>query len=361
MSLADRLRPVGIALWLIAGAAGALSGDLTADATSIGWDVAYVVFGAAYLASARWPRAGLAVQIVASLAMWLVFPCHFGALLAVMIAWQLAAVLEPRWAIVAIALQTVLLAVCVARLWRDPSLAVAEVLSLAGFQIAAAAAIHIGRRERESRMALTHVNCELLATRALLELSSRRNERVRISRELHDVLGHDLTALGLQLEVAANIPPEAARGHIDRASEIARRLLRDVRDVVGQLRTRDHDDLESVIRMLVAEVPGLRVHLEFDADDVAADHAHCLVRCVQELVTNTLKHSGARNLWLRIAVVDRELMIDARDDGRGASELCWGQGLSGMRARVEELGGILGITPAPGFAVHASLPRERAA
>jgi signal transduction histidine kinase len=218
MSLADRLRPVGIALWLIAGAAAVLTGDLGLKATSLGFAAAYAVFGAGYLAGARWPRAGLAVQILASIAMWLVFPCHFGSLLAVMIAWQLAAVFEPRWVILAIAVQTAALAACVARLWRDSSLATAEVLLLVGFQLAAAAAIHIGRREREARMALTHVNGELLATRALLELSSRRNERIRIARELHDVLGHDLTALGLQLEVAANVPPEAARAHVDRAT-----------------------------------------------------------------------------------------------------------------------------------------------
>jgi signal transduction histidine kinase len=361
MILADRLRPVGISLWLIVGIASGLTTEWAMDTRSVVWITGFAIFGVAYLASMRWHRPALAVQLLALGAMQLVLPCHFGALLTAVIAWQLAAVLRPRWAIVGIALQTTLLAVCIARLWSDRTTMVAEVLTIVGLQTAAAAAIHIGRREREARMALTQVNGELLATRALLELSSRRNERIRISRELHDVLGHDLTALRLQLEVASNVPSEAARGHVDRASEIARRLLRDVRDVVGQLRTRDHDDLESVIRMLVADLPGLRVHLEFDADEVAPVHAHCLIRCVQEVVTNAVKHSGAHNLWLQIAVVEHELTIDARDDGHGAPEVTWGQGLSGMRARVEELGGMFGITTAPGFAVRACLPRERAA
>jgi two-component sensor histidine kinase len=343
MILADRLRHVGIALWLIVGAVSVLPGDLGSSTRSLVWLAGYSVFGLAYVASSRWPRAALAIEILASCVMWLVIPCHFSALLAAITAWQLAMLLEPLWAALGIAVQTALLTVCIVRLWSSWEVIVAEVLTLVGLQLAVAVATYIGRRERDARIALIQVNSELLATRALL------------------VLGHDLTALGLQLEVASNVPPETARDHVDRASEITRRLLRDVRDVVGQLRTRDHDDLESAIRLLVADLPGLRVHLEFDADDVPPEHAHCLVRCVQELVTNTLKHSGARNLWLRIVMVDRELTIDGRDDGHGATEVTWGQGLSGMRARVEELGGMFGITTAPGFAVHACLPRERAA
>ena len=80
------------------------------------------------------------------------------------------------------------------------------------------------------------MNAELRATRSLLEETSRVNERTRIARELHDVLGHDLTALGLQLEVATHVAPDRAGAHVAKAQEVSARLLHNVRDVVGAMR-----------------------------------------------------------------------------------------------------------------------------
>src|SRR5207249_4297704 len=112
------------------------------------------------------------------------------------------------------------------------------------------------------------------------------------------------------------------------------------------------------LRTLVEDLPGLVVHLALPdplvIDDAA--RAHCVLRCVQEIVTNTLRHARARNLWIRIEQLPTGLAVDARDDGRGASALAAGNGLSGMRSRLEELGGFLHIATAPSFAVTAQLP-----
>lgn len=346
------MRYAGVALWLIAGTAAVVSGDITRS-----WIMAYVVFGIGFVASARWPRAALLSQAAATLSMWSVLPCHFGALLSVAVAWQLAAVLPLRVAALCIVAQTCLLGACIARLWHDETLIVAELLVLCGFQLAVAAAAILGRREREARLELLRVNGELLATRAVLELSTRRNERVRISRELHDVLGHDLTALQLQLEVASNVDRDHAGAHVERASSLAKRLLGDVRGVVAQLHAREHDDVESALRVLIADVPRLAIHLDYAADVVDPVRAHCLVRCVQELVTNTLRHSGASNLWIDIRMIDGDIAIDARDDGRKPSQaITWGNGLTGMRARIEELGGIFDVSTTTGFGIRATLP-----
>jgi signal transduction histidine kinase len=236
----------------------------------------------------------------------------------------------------------------------------AEVTALAGFQGFAAVAIYLARREADARADLSQANAELVATRSLLDEASRAHERTRIARELHDVLGHDLTALGLQLEIATHVDADAGRTHLTRAQEVNARLLHNVRDVVSAMKSERAPDLSAALRAMVAEVPGLAVHLEADEALLVEDatRAQCVLRCVQEIVTNTMRHARAENLWIRVQREGEHITVDARDDGRGAETLCAGQGLTGMRGRLEEMGGLLEIATAPerAFSVTARLP-----
>ena len=95
-----------------------------------------------------------------------------------------------------------------------------------------------------------------------------------------------------------------------------------------------------------------------ELDDGA--RGQCILRCVQEIVTNALRHSRAKNLWITITREDDVIALDARDDGCGATEVRAGHGLSGMRARLEELGGWLRVATEPSreFAVRAWLPAK---
>ena len=205
--------------------------------------------------------AALAVQTSALLAMAALLPCQFGALTLVIAASQAALVLPLRTTLGWMALQTAGVA-----LFLVPSCHLqegfAEVTALAGFQGFAAVAIYLARREADARANLSHANAELVATRSLLEEASRAHERTRIARELHDVLGHDLTALGLQLEIATHVDADAGRTHLTRAQEVNARLLHNVRDVVGAMKSAPAPDLSTALRALVADVPGLAVHLE---------------------------------------------------------------------------------------------------
>lgn len=117
-------------------------------------------------------------------------------------------------------------------------------------------------------------------------------------------------------------------------------------------------DVGRALEVLVAGTPGRAVHLTMPEPFVVdcAARAHCLVRCVQEILTNVLRHAAAENLWIVITRDDALITVEARDDGRGAIELRAGNGLSGMRARIEEMGGHLLIAPAPTFSLRASLP-----
>src|SRR5690606_14700338 len=105
----------------------------------------------------------------------------------------------------------------------------------------------IARQQAEAREDQRRLNAELRATRALLAESSRLGERMRISRELHDLVGHHLTALSLNLEVASHLVSGQAHEHVRQAQSVARLLLSDVREVVSQLREHDSIDLTAAL------------------------------------------------------------------------------------------------------------------
>ncbi|OQO92922.1 two-component sensor histidine kinase [Saccharomonospora piscinae] len=213
------------------------------------------------------------------------------------------------------------------------------------------------QRDSRAQRELAEAHTELGATSALLAESSRSDERLRISRELHDLIGHQLTALTLELEVAAHHSTEPGRHHVLRARHIARELLGDVRTTVGELRERA-PDLRTTLERITGELPRPAVHLVVH-DDVRADEegTTVLVRCVQEIVTNTIRHTTARNLWIDVAMTEQGgLTLSAVDDGPGADPVRPGHGLRGIQERVTALGGRVAFAGERGFRVTAEVP-----
>jgi signal transduction histidine kinase len=91
--------------------------------------------------------------------------------------------------------------------------------------------------------------------------------------------------------------------------------------------------------------------------------AQVALRAVQEIVTNAVRHSNARNLWLTVGSAEKTLTVDARDDGGGTDRVVFGNGLRGMRERVQQAGGTLEVASmrGRGFEVHVRLPLGGAA
>ncbi|OFE17133.1 hypothetical protein BA895_16800 [Humibacillus sp. DSM 29435] len=205
-----------------------------------------------------------------------------------------------------------------------------------------------------SRQALAEAHVELRATSVLLAGSSREAERLRIARDLHDVVGHQLTALALELEIATHRPgPE----HVIRARGIAKDLLVDVRGAVSRLRE-EGSSLSEALAEVVRDLPHPVVHLAVApaADQVVDGPTRtALVRCLQEVVTNVIRHSGAENLWVTVDQREGRLHLVARDDGRGAAGMELGNGLTGMRERFEQLGGQVIFIPQKGFEVRVEV------
>ncbi|WP_133477452.1 sensor histidine kinase [Cognatilysobacter segetis] len=238
--------------------------------------------------------------------------------------------------------------------------ALMQSLLYTGFSVFDFATSLIARQQADAREEQRRLNAELRATRLLLAESARVNERTRISRELHDLLGHHLTALSLNLEVAGHLAEGRAKEHISQAHTLARLLLTDVREAVSQLREGGAMDLSVALRPLAENVPSLDIHMDIQSPLTLDDpeRAHVLLRCTQEIITNAVRHSGARSLWLTANRDDGAIVMTARDDGRGADLFVAGNGLRGMRERLAQHGGTLDIDtrPGDGFRLRLVLP-----
>jgi signal transduction histidine kinase len=232
-------------------------------------------------------------------------------------------------------------------------------IAFVAFQLFAYFAVRIAHREALARQALAEANAELKVTSGLLDISSRTEERLRIARDLHDLLGHHLTALSLNLEVAGHLAAGGAKEPIEKSKAITKELLGDVRAVVSRLREDEPVDLAKALNALRESIPAPALHI--DMENVAVSDpavARVALRAVQEIVTNAVRHSGARNLWLRLSTSDHTLDVDARDDGAGTDHIELGNGLRGIRERVEEVRGSLEVSSmrGRGFSVHIALP-----
>jgi signal transduction histidine kinase len=273
-----------------------------------------------------WPRnmaPVLAIIFIADCAMMLSAP----ALIAVALALNIA-----LWLIVTLS-------------W-NVSQASLVLLSYVGFQMFAALTAWYARRSEQTAKVLRETNAHLLATRSLLEESARDRERLRLARELHDVAGHKLTALKLNLAVLERNSDAGTQTSVKVVSQLATELLDDIRGVVSQIRQHDGLDMRQALEQLIAPLPSPRIHLEVHADarvDSVAQ-ADTLLRVVQEALTNIVRHSQAANAWITLERVGDEVKLSIRDDGRGEMPLREGFGLKGMRERLALVAGALEIS-----------------
>jgi len=227
------------------------------------------------------------------------------------------------------------------------------------------------------------------AERTREEEARRRvaEERLRIARDLHDLLAHSITLIGVQTSVAAHVLSEDP-GRLDRAA--VAKALDDIADTCrsarGELRAtlevlRDHGPLDDDHGPLdergplpgldglpdlaaTARAAGAKVELSVVAKVVPAAVGAAAYRIVQEALTNAVRHGGRADLTVRVGVHERdgELRVDVTDDGAGTGDGTPGFGLVGMRERVRSVGGTLDAGPRDelderaGFAVSAVLP-----
>ena len=213
---------------------------------------------------------------------------------------------------------------------------------------------------------------EELARRAVVE------ERLRLARELHDVVAHAMSVIAVQSGVGAHVantqPKEAAKA-LAAIEATSRAALEELRRLLGVLRQADEPqgDLAPVpgladLEGLLAEVAkaGLAVKLQVNGTrpPLPAGVDLSAYRIVQEALTNVVKHAGPAHAQVVVGYRDQDITVEVTDDGRGAvtsvsdGRVGTGHGLIGMRERVQAFGGDLEAGPRPGggFRVAARLP-----
>lgn len=184
-------------------------------------------------------------------------------------------------------------------------------------------------------------------------------ERERIGRDLHDLLGHTLSVVALKSELARKLIDrdiDAARTEIAEVERVARDSLSQVRNAVSGIRsTALASELLAATALLEAQ--GLKVKCETENVKLPHDRETVLALSLREAATNVRRHSGARLVTIRLRKEAAAVVMEVADDGNGG-RIIPGNGLNGMRERLDTVGGSLSLWPSPGGGtlLRASVP-----
>jgi signal transduction histidine kinase len=313
----------------------------------------------------RWPTEAFLISMISVAVLWLL-GYNAGALpLLLMFGGYFVAVARRTWEVVLCS--TVALG-CFALLWwgggapyglRDALISV----------LAVAITVGLGRAGR-LRVDLANARAE-----AAEEAARRRSseERLRIARELHDIIGHSLGTIAVQAGVGRHLmetEPEKAADALDGIAKISRESLDEVRSVVATLR--DHEppyrpalgltDLPELVETVRATGLAVELTLPDDLEAIPRQTGAAVYRITREALTNIIRHAHASKASVRVDHHDGRVEVAVRDDGVGTGngrgrDSGTGHGIVGMRERAEALGGSLSAGPSSGgFMVTASLP-----
>ena len=210
----------------------------------------------------------------------------------------------------------------------------------------------------------------LEARRADAARQAAAEERLRIARDLHDIVAHHVSVMAVQAEAAQEVlavkPDRAERAMAD-VADTARTTLGELRRLLGVLRAEgdrapqpDLDGVAELVESVRRTGLAVEVHTEGEPRPVAGLAGVTAYRVVQEALTNVIKHASAARADVELQFGDETLVVTVTDDGRGsdASVGEGGHGLAGMRERLAVLGGTLDAGPCAGggFSVRARLP-----
>lgn len=339
----------------------------------LGWEhwrvsvaaLCYVLFFCLFLAAIKdkpYPRDKtvrwtlLLLLFVLVVGIYLLVPYSYGAILMVLLSavvprllfFWLALWLSPLWSLP--------LYLVLEFYWQENYAGITSLLFWS-FNLFALVMMNTVVKEQQARAEAEEKNRELLATQELLSQASKQAERTRIARNIHDLLGHHLTALSINLQVVQHKTEGEVRQLMEQCHSIATLLLSDVREAVSDMREGASLNLEQALKLLTDNVPRLEVSLDLDAQVGDIRQANMILMCVRESLTNSLKHSDADRMWIRLSKDANRLYLEIKDNG-GATRFTPGNGLKGLSERVEALGGMVNFEAAgTGFSSRAALRR----
>jgi signal transduction histidine kinase len=222
--------------------------------------------------------------------------------------------------------------------------------------------------EQEARARLAEANQKLRQYAAQVEQMATVQERNRLAREIHDGLGHYLTAINIQIKAAQAFveqDPNQARTALENAQNLSQEALADVRRSISELRAdpSTSSPLPARLQSLLDEARASGIRTELTVEGAPAPLSpqvdFTLYRVAQEGLTNVRKHASASQAKLRLAYTKHSLRLSVTDDGVGAEETGGGFGLTGLQERVQLLGGTMQVDTAPGkgFTLSVEIPR----
>jgi two-component system, NarL family, sensor histidine kinase DesK len=184
-------------------------------------------------------------------------------------------------------------------------------------------------------------------------------ERERIGRDLHDSLGHILSVVALKSELARKLIDrdlDAARTEIAEVERVARDALSQVRSAISGIRNTALSS-ELVAATALLEAQGVKVKCETENVNLPHDRETVLALSLREATTNIRRHSGATGVTIRVKKDSAAVLVEVVDDGRGG-RIVPGNGLNGMRERLESVGGSLLLIPneTGGTLLRATVP-----
>ncbi len=227
--------------------------------------------------------------------------------------------------------------------------------------------------ERESQQNLQQANQNLRSSAKEIEKLAMDQERSRIARDIHDSLGHSLTALNVQLESAVKLQkkdPQRSQQFLRNAKRLGSQSLQEVRQSVAALRQEPlmGETLEDAIAHLIRDIQSnpsnhLKIDQSIELADVLPNNLKVLLyRIVQEGLTNVVKHASAKQVKLQVMSSKAIATLSLEDDGKGfeVQSARVGFGLQSMRDRAESVGGTFVVSSSSqGTRLQVSLPIER--
>ncbi|MGE5583408.1 MAG: sensor histidine kinase [Bacillota bacterium] len=229
-------------------------------------------------------------------------------------------------------------------------------------------AAEIRKLYQEALVQLSQVNLQLQEYAATVEQETLINERKRLAREIHDTLAYTLTNLVMMLEAAKFMSKQSdseIKEHLERARLQASDGLTEVHRALQALRPAQLNEvsgLSAIQRLVTAFSKATQLEVSLDLGNAPLNFGEeadlVIYRLVQEGITNALRHGHASRIAISFSMVENKVHIQIKDNGVGADGAKEGYGLSGMRERIERLGGKLEISGSTGhgFKLLAVIP-----
>ncbi len=224
-------------------------------------------------------------------------------------------------------------------LWQ--SQVIYSALLYASFHLFAILTMHNSKTAEDATSEVLLLNAELRSTRQLLTEANKQSERTRIARDLHDLLGHHLTALIINLQIAGHLTKGEAQDKVKQCHSLAKLLMSDVREAVSSIKENQMFDLPTMFDLLIKNIPILKISYSINAEINIENFemAKTILSITQEAITNSLKHSHADKFYIDLTSDHNNIHLQLTDNGHGNKTINPGNGLNGISERVKALNG----------------------